>query len=188
VHELDPLLELLVAGHERCLRDAERGLLVERLDHERVGQLGRLADLLADRKHREARHADAVIGEQLLGQALVARQHQSARVAAGVALAQQLEVADDVLVVDRDLLEVDEQIEGDVRLELGERPLDRAEVVADAQLERLVAELLEPLDHVELGAEVGDLFARYAAQAVGRHQLLVHEHEDSTFLPHRASR
>ena len=43
-------------------------------------------------------HRDAVVGEHLLRQRLVARQHQAARVAAGVGHAQQLEVADDVLV------------------------------------------------------------------------------------------
>ena len=57
-----------------------------------------------------------VVGQQLLRQRLVARQHQPARIAAGVGQPQQLEMADDVLIEDRDVVEALEQVEGDVRL------------------------------------------------------------------------
>ena len=66
-------------------------------------------------------HGNAVIGQQLLRQRLVARQQQAARIAAGVRQLQQLEVADDVLVEDRDVVEAFEQVERDVRLPVGDR-------------------------------------------------------------------
>ena len=43
-------------------------------------------------EHLELRHRDAVVGEQLLRQRLVAREQQAARVAAGVGQLQQLEM------------------------------------------------------------------------------------------------
>ena len=50
----------------------------------------------------EVGHRNAVIGQQLLRQRLVARQHQAARIAAGVRHPQQFEVAHHVLVEDGD--------------------------------------------------------------------------------------
>ena len=76
---------------------------------------GRL-HLAPHREHREGRHRDAVIGDQLLRQVLAARQHQAARIAAGVGNAQQLEIARDVLVVGGLAVELLQQVEDDVRL------------------------------------------------------------------------
>ena len=71
-------------------------------------------DLAPHREHREGRHRDAVIVHQLLRQVLAARQHQAARIAAGIGHAQQFEIARDVLVVDRLAVELLEQVEDDV--------------------------------------------------------------------------
>jgi hypothetical protein len=62
-----------------------------------------------------------VIGEELLRQRLVPGQEQPARIAARVGQLQQLEVADDVLIEDRDVVEPFEEVEGDLRLPLGGR-------------------------------------------------------------------
>ena len=88
--------DLTISG--KCRRFGERGLAPAPDD----GEVG---------------HRDAVIGEELLRQRLVARQDQAARIAAGVGQAQQLEVADDVLVERRDAGERLHQVEDDVRLE-----------------------------------------------------------------------
>jgi hypothetical protein len=59
---------------------------------------------------------DVVIGQHLLGQSLVARDHQAARIAAGVFLFAQLEVARDVLVGIGNLRQPLDHVEDDVRL------------------------------------------------------------------------
>ena len=104
------------------------------------------------RKTSKSGTVDAVIRQQLLRQRLVARQQQPARVAAGVGQLQQLEMADDVLIEDRHVVEAFEQVEGDVRLPLFGRAADVAEVVVDAERAHLVAEAAQRRDDVELGA------------------------------------
>ena len=93
VDERDALLQLLVAVDDRRLRDADRGFLRQRLHDQRERQPLGPADRPADAEHLELGHRDAVIGEQLLRQRLVAREQQAARVAAGVRQLQQLEMA-----------------------------------------------------------------------------------------------
>ena len=105
VHERDPLLQLLVGVDDRGLRDADRRLLRQRLDDQREGQALGPANRPADAEDLELRHLDAVIREQLLRERLVAREQQAARIAARVRQLQQLEMADDVLVEDRDVVE-----------------------------------------------------------------------------------
>ena len=83
----------------------------------KVSRLGRRG-LAAARDHREVRHGNAVVVEQLLRQRLVAREEHAARIAAGVGQPQQFEVADDVLIERADFVKRLEQIERDVRLEL----------------------------------------------------------------------
>src|SRR4029079_6779011 len=93
---------------------------------------------------------------------LVAREHEAARVAAGVRHVEQLEVRDDVLVEDRDVLEVLEQVEDDVRLELLDAGADDAEVCADPELADLVAEVAERPYDVKLGLPLDGLEVRIA--------------------------
>ena len=172
---------------ERRLRDARGALLGERLDDQREREPARPPHGAAHAEDGELRHRDAVVGQQLLRDALVARQHQAARVAAGVGHAQQLEVADHVLVVDRHVVEVLQQVEDHVRLQLG-----RAAVrIAPRSLPTprhctSWPELAQRADDVELGLpfDVGDVDALHV---VGRHQLLVHQGQQAQLL-HRATR
>ena len=80
----------------------------------------------------ELRRRNAVIGQQLLAERLVAREQQAAWVAARVGLAHQLEKGDDVLVVRDDAVELLEQIEDDVRLPVGDRAAQIREAVEHA--------------------------------------------------------
>ena len=73
--------------------------------------------LAAGPNDRELGHRNAVIREQLLRERLVAREDEAARIAAGVGQAQQLEIADDVLIEGRDAGKRLHQVEDDVRLE-----------------------------------------------------------------------
>ena len=105
------------------------------------GYLSRLVGLTARRMRIDDKlgRQNAVVGQDLLAQRLVVRQHQAARIAAGVRLPQQLQVADDVLVVEGDAVELFEQVEGDVRLPLFDFLADLAQVVRDAQRPHVVA-------------------------------------------------
>src|SRR5262249_1243632 len=90
---------------------------------------------------------------------------------------EQLEVRDDVLVVDRDVLEVLEEVEHDVGPEAFDRRPDDAQVGADAETLDLVAERPERLPDEVLGppfhgVEVG------VAGLVGRNGPAVHARQD----------
>src|SRR5262249_45726709 len=137
-------------------------------------------------KDGKLRHRDAMIGEELLGDALVARQHEAARVAAGVGDPEQLEVAHHVLVVDRDVVEVLEQVEHRMRLSLGDGVAHDAEVAAHAEALHLVPQVAERGDDVELRLP---LRLRHVdvLRVVGRDEHLVHQREQAELL-HSASR
>ena len=76
-------------------------------------------------KMAKSGHRDAVVGEQLLGERLVAAEQEAARVAARVRHLQQLEVGHDVVVEGGDVVEALEQVEGDVGLEVEDGVADR---------------------------------------------------------------
>jgi len=90
VDEGDPLLELPLIGDHRSMRDPERSVLGRRLHEHGIPQPARYARPLAAGKHHELRRGNAVIGEKLLRQHLVAGQQHAAWIAAGVRLAHQL--------------------------------------------------------------------------------------------------
>ena len=117
----------------------QRGILAQALDDQREAEPRRAPDLASHREDREGRHRDAVVGQQLLRQVLAARQHQAARIAAGIGNAQQLEIAGDVLVVGGLAVKLLEQIEDDVRLPALDLVADRLELVLHAERPHLVA-------------------------------------------------
>ena len=101
--------------------------------------LRRHVEARAAAKHGELRGGDAVILQQLLGQRLVARQQQSARVAAGVGLAHQLEERHHVLIVGDDAVELLQQIEDDVRFPVGDGAAQLRQAVEHAEAAHLMA-------------------------------------------------
>src|SRR6185437_11547202 len=111
VDELDALLEASGIFDDRGLRNAERGVLDRRFDEQRELEPARRAKVRAPAKHGELRRRHAMEREQLFAERLVAREHETARVAARVGLPKQLEKSDDVLVVRDDAVEFLEQIE-----------------------------------------------------------------------------
>ena len=111
---------------------------VRGLHEQRKAQLARQLQALAAAEHRELRRGNAVEGEHLLAQRLVARQQQAARIAAGVGLAQHLEEGDDVLVVADDAVELLQQVEDHVRLPVRDGAAQFGEAVEHAQRAHLV--------------------------------------------------
>ena len=153
----------------------------QRLDDERELQPRRHQDLAAAPEHGEFRHGDPVVRHQLLRQRLVARQQEPARVAPGVRHAQQLEIADDVLVEEVDVVERLEEVEDNRRLPLLHGEADRVELVLNAERLDLVPVLAQRRDDVELGLPLG-VHHVDAGEVVGRHQVLVDEDEDALAL------
>ena len=88
------------------------------------------------------------------------RDRQTARVTSGVGLLHQLEIADDVLIVERVAVKFFQQIESDVRLAFQNCIADDAEVVIDADRRDFVPHLLQRRDHVPFSFERRDLFRR----------------------------
>ena len=120
---------------------------------------------------------DAVEGEQLLAERLVARQQQAARVAAGVGLAHELEERHHVLVVGDDAVELLEQVEDDVGLPVGDRAAQLGEAVEHADAAHVVAEPAQRRGDVVLGAPLFDFLLAVSFQALRRHQARVHHDE-----------
>src|SRR5262249_52833624 len=84
------------------------------------------------REHGKGRQRDAVIDQKFLGQVLAAREHESARIAAGIGHPQQLEIARDVLIVDGFTVKLLEQIENHVRFPALDFVADGLELVLHA--------------------------------------------------------
>jgi hypothetical protein len=128
-----------------------------------------------------------VIGHQLLGQGLVAREGEAARVAAGIRHLQQLQVAHHVLIEHHDIVKRFHQVEGDGRLELFHRRPDRRQVVVDADDAQLVAQHLQGADDVVFHAPFGGLRGGLVDLFIGGLESLVDEREDALRF-HRAIR
>ena len=90
-----------------------------------------------------------MIGKDLLGKGFIASQHQSAGIAASVPYPQQLEVGDDVLIKDRDTIELLKEIEADVGLPFVDRLANHCEVTQHADRLYFVPHLAEGGDDVK---------------------------------------
>ena len=186
VDEADALDQPLVAVDHRGLRDAFGGVLAQALDDEREGEALRPPDLAVHGEDGEGRHRNAVIGEKLLGDVLAARQHQAARVAAGIGNAHQFEIAGDVLVVGGLAVELLEQIEDDVRLPALDHVADRLQLGLHAERPGVVAGGAQRREHVVFRLPDVDLLLAVALHGVGRHQIRMHQHQNAQRL-HRAN-
>ena len=127
-----------------------------------------------------------MIGKDLLGQRLVARDHHAARIAAGVRQLHQFEERDHVLVVSDDALEFLEQVESHVGLPVGDHGAQLGEIVAQAQGPDLMPGLFQGGGDVVLGPELVDFLVAVSLETGRRHEALVHQHQDSRRL-HRAA-
>jgi hypothetical protein len=118
VNELCPAGELLLVLDDRRLRDAGRRFEEQRFDDQREAETLRQRKPMTRTDHHELGNRDAMVGEQLLRQRLVARENQAARIASRVGEVKQLEITDDVLIEGGDAGKRLHEIEDDVRLEV----------------------------------------------------------------------
>ena len=107
------------------------------------------------------------------------RDRQSARITAGVWLLDQLEIADDVLVVQRAPLEVFQKVEGDLRFVLLPRFGNDFQIAAQSNGCDVVTHLLQCRDDVIFRPPGLLFFFDAFGNDVRRHQLLRQEDEDS---------
>jgi hypothetical protein len=129
-----------------------------------------------------------VIREQLLRQSLVAREHQSAWMAAGVRHLHQLEKADHVMVEVLAAEELFEEIENDVGLPLLDHRADRPELIRHAERPRFMTELAQRGHHVVFGLELVQLLFGKAGHIVRRNHGWVHQNDDAQLPPfHKAN-
>ena len=143
-----------------------------------ASRAGRL-HLAVHRKHREGRHRNPVVVHQRLRQVLAARQHQAARVAAGIGDSHQLEIAHDVLVVDDLAVELLQQREHDVRLPALDLVADRLELVMHAERAHLVPGGTQRAHDVVFGFPFVDFLLAVALGRIRGHQVRMHEHQDA---------
>jgi hypothetical protein len=120
VNEFHALAKLAHVLDDRGLRDAERRIFRCRFHEQRKLEfaLSRLLEAFAVRKQVKGRRCGAVRRQDLFRQYFVLRQHETARIGAGVGLPIHLQVSDDVRFVSRDTGKLLQQVEDEVRLPL----------------------------------------------------------------------
>src|SRR5262249_18338739 len=149
------------------------------LDDERQREAFWPLDLAALRKHCERRHRDAMIVHERLGQILAAREHEPARIAAGVRDAHQLEIARDVLVVDDLAVKLLEQREHHLRLPVFDLVADRLEFVVHAERTNVVAGGTQRADHVVFGLPLVDCLLAEPLGRIRGYEVRMDEHQDT---------
>ncbi len=179
MNEGHALGELVVVIDDGSLCDADRGILVEALHDERERQAARPCRALADRQDREFRNRDAVEMQELLRKVFAARQHQAARIAAGVGHAAQLQKARDVLVEERLAVEFLQQVEDDVGVPGLDGVADRREFILDAKRANLVAIGTQRRDDVVFGLPGVDFLFAVPLERVRRNHVGVQQHQDA---------
>src|SRR5262249_2445158 len=155
-------------------------------DDQRQREALRAPDLAALGKYRKGRNRDPMVMHQGLRQVFAARQHQAARIAAGIGHAHQLEIARDVVVVDDLAAELLEQAERHVRLPVLDLVTDRLELVVHAQRPDLVAGGAQGADDVVLGLPDVDFLLGEPLARLRGYQVRVDEHQYAQTL-HSAS-
>ena len=145
---------------QRGLRNAERGLLLQRLDQDREFEPLRPGDPARAGNDREIRHANPVIAEDLFRDPLVLAERQAGGAAPGERNALQFEKRGDVLVEGAVVFELVGQVEDDVRLELLDLLPDQIRVVEDRQVFGRAIQRLQSRQQVGLGLPIfGGQFA-----------------------------
>src|SRR5450432_2795854 len=181
MNESDAFLERVVARDHRGLRDANRRVLVQRLDDQREPEIAGSLNRIAAVADHEVRDPDALVGEHLLGERLVPRQHEPFGRRARIGKAQYIEYRRDRVVQRGLAAKAFRQIEDDVG-RLGAQARDQLiQVVAEAEHPDLVPLRDQRARDVELGL-VGRLDLLLIVLRRGRVAVRVEENEQPRFL------
>ncbi len=187
VNKLHALAKLVHVLDDRRLRNAQRRIFRCRFHEQRKLEfaLSRRLEAFAVGKQVKGRRRDAVRGQHLFRQYLVPRQHQAARVGAGVGLAGHLEIRDDVRFVRRDAGKLLQQVEDDVRFPLLHDFAQLGEPVQDAEHADVMAQLAQGRIDVVFAAEHIEFLVAEPVDVFRRNQLRV-DHEQYAAAFHRA--
>jgi hypothetical protein len=127
-----------------------------------------------------------MIDQKLLRQILAAREHEPARIAAGIGHPQQFEIARDVLVVDGLAVKLLEQIEGDVRLPALDRIANRLELVFHAERPHVVPGGTQRAHDIVFSLPLVYFLFAVSLERIRRHEFRMHEDQNAKAL-HNAS-
>jgi hypothetical protein len=131
------------------LRNADRGVLVQRLDDEREAHIARPLHRLAAKAHEEVRDAQPLVSQHHLGECLVARQHQSLGRGACVGQSQHLHQRGHAVVQARLVAEALGQVEHRVHRLGAQARHQRVKIIAEAEQAHIVALAPQRAGHVE---------------------------------------
>ena len=154
VNELNALLESFIGLDERALGNADRTFFPERFDEQREFQSLRSFNGRSRRQNSKVRHANLVIGQQLLRHAFVFAQRQPRGTRSRVGHIHHFEQACDVAVVSRHFVKMLSEIEDDIGRVVLDLVDDHARFVPNADRSHLVPELPERPDDVGFGCPV----------------------------------
>ncbi len=184
--ETDAFTQLLVVLDDGGLGYADGAVVRKRFDDEGKRQPFRSLDLTALAEHAELGNVDTVVAEKLLGEGFVSRQEKPSWIRARVGYLEQFQVADDVHVVNGNVVEIFQKIENDVRVEILYGATDVSQIAADSEGLHLVPDVFQCLDDIELHLPI-DSSDVDAGHVLGRHQGFVHQSENAQLL-HNAKR
>jgi hypothetical protein len=120
-----------------------------------------------------------MIAQHHLGECLVAGNDEPARVAARVLLTAELEIANDVMVKEREAAALLHEVEYDVRIVTGESTPDYTEIAADADAARIVPEALQRSHDIVFGfSELRGPPFQLRSWPI-RYQTLIGQHENT---------
>ena len=123
-----------------------------------------------------------MIGEQLFRERLATRQHQTARIAAGIRHAQQFQIARHILVIGGFAVELFEQVENHIRLPFLDRLANGAQFVLNADRGDFMAGRTQGGDDVILRLPNMLLLFAVAFQRIRRREIRMHQHQDAEWL------
>ena len=118
MNEIDSVFQLRLIAHDGRFTDAQRRIFGSRFDQQWKFESSRFTSFFSSGDNEKAWRADAMEGQNFLGQWFVMSQQQTTRIATGVVLLHQFQITDDVMVVDTDAMKLFQQVEPDVRFEL----------------------------------------------------------------------
>ncbi len=184
VDECHPLAKLLVVLDKRRLGNSVGPFLFQRLHKRRQGQAFRPAHLLPDVKDGKLRHADAVMAQDDLGNALVLAERQPDRTTPGKRQVEQFKKRRNVLVVLGVVLEAFDQVEHQVRPAEINLLLDQRGVVVHAEHLERVSQFADCFNHVRFRRPVR-LFEFFLEGPLKRSRRRhIKNQQDLVFSPH----
>ena len=171
--KLDTFAQTGSIFHYGSLRDTERSILGSAFHKSRIALPTRHHDAVTTAVDAEVGRGYTVIGEQLLREHLVPRNHHAARITPRVRLPQQLEHADHVVIIGDDTAEFFKQVEDNIGRHSLHRFAQPSYTVAHADEFNLVTQAAQCFPNVVFDSEGIHLLHAHSRNGFGRNKRLV---------------